>query len=160
MAEPLNNRQQQITLESNYLKFNGKTLVPKDFSSVRFNTETDYEIEAHDLIYILGVGRSAINSGIENFYERTKATHPDLTIVRPSLFAVRLGYDETRILTSRGQANNTSIHRSIEEVERDVLPYWHAVRHAGFVPELRSRIGGKAAEATWLLLRKPEPKAD
>jgi hypothetical protein len=101
------------------------------------------------------MGKTAILEGIEEFYVRTVERNPDATVVRPSIFTVRMGYTESRVLSPAGQNNNTSIHTNRWEMARYLRQYWDATLDAGFKPELRSRIGGKKSnEATWLLVRK------
>ncbi|HET8689872.1 MAG TPA: hypothetical protein VFL81_00310 [Candidatus Saccharimonadales bacterium] len=135
-----------ITVRNNSLLVNGEALSLKE-------TSPDKLREALEL------GRRAIISGIEDFYSKTKLANPEATVVRPSVLSMQITDKSTtkqqdaRFLSFYGLTNQTNVHRHVIEVKSRLEPYWEATEAAGFTPEIRNRLGGRAM---WLALRNPE----
>lgn len=109
------------------------------------------------LEYVLAtLGRDAIVAAIESSYASRSRQNPDADVVRPSVFAMRLGSDETAVLTELGRYNRTRIHRSPFEIQPQVLELSDIIAEHGFRPEIRSNLGARATRFSALYLRNPE----
>lgn len=145
-----------VGLQSNFLRVNDQTLR----ADVLRRAESEkLPVNAEQLERMLKLGRFTILEGIEDFYEKTQAANPTLTVERPSIFTAQLGTTaqtdgrKGRVFTDKGY-DNGGIITSIEEIKEPFHGHWNAVKAAGFVPEVR-RTSGKEDGGSWLLLRRP-----
>ncbi|MDB5187414.1 MAG: hypothetical protein JWM07_886 [Candidatus Saccharibacteria bacterium] len=145
-----------VGLQSNFLRVDEQTLRA---DVLRNDASDKLPVNAEHLEQILKLGRFTILEGIEDFYEKTQAANPTLTVERPSIFTAHLGTTaqtdgrKSRVFTERGY-DNGGIITSIDEIKAPFHGHWNAVKAAGFVPEIR-RTSGKEDGGSWLLLRKP-----
>ena len=145
-----------VGLRSNFLIVNGHSLRADVLKESKSESLT---ISPEALEKVLLMGRRAIVTGIENFYEQQVARHPDLTVQRPSIWTAKLGTtaqtdgSNSKVFTDKGYANG-GINTSIDEVKPQFHAHWNAVVEAGFLPEVR-RTSGARDGGSWLLLRKP-----
>lgn len=135
-----------ITLRDNFLLVNGEALTLEATSP-------------SELREALELGRRAIISGIEDFYSKTGSANPEAAVVRSSVLSMQITDKSTtkkqdaRFLSFYGLTNQTNVHRHVIEIKSRLEPYWEAAEAAGFAPEIRNRLGGRAM---WLALRNPE----
>lgn len=145
-----------IAVKSNWLTVNG--------SSLRADVLTDatadkLTVSSDELLRILLLGRRTILQAVEVFYEQQVLKNPDLTVGRASVFTAQLGTEaqtdgkDSEVFTEKGY-DNGGVNSAPDEIQPRFRDYWHAVRHAGFVPEVR-RTSGSANGGSWLALRKP-----
>ncbi len=105
---------------------------------------------------VLLMGRRAIVSALDEIYAQSKARHPDLTVVRGSIWTAQLGNAgetdgrNSRVYSQAGY-DNGGIHYSKYEQKPAFWDYWEAIEHAGFYPEVRGASGSNGG--AWLCLR-------
>ena len=115
-----------IAIRQNYLLVGGEMLRME-------NTSPD------ELTQILKLGNVTIRRGIMEFYEKTLAANPDAHVVHPSINVMNLGRDMKRspVLTQIGRDKGTGLYSDEFQVAGRIRPYWRAIAHAAFIPEVR-----------------------
>jgi len=150
------NENPDIALRSNWVTVDNRMLradVLKDTSSEKLAVSSD------ELLNILVLGRLTILQAVEELYAQTVLKNPGTMVTRPSIWTAQLGTTaqtegrNSKVLTEEGYVNG-GVTTTLEEIQPGFRPHWHAIRHAGFVPEVR-QASGKRDGGAWLLLRKP-----